>query len=193
LKHLTEDCLVLQPKKGALFWHALIVLGLSFGLLAGVVYAVVVAIQGDEVWGVILFCSIGLLVMAAFLFLGLSGASGFKRWIFFDRREGVLTISRRPFGFRRSPQVIRTWPLRDLVCIQLLYSGFHSIEVGEPGTPGSVVYYHTYQMNLVFDDGKETRYNLASHSDWKWMREVAQELADFVGVPIADQLQHGPR
>jgi hypothetical protein len=93
-----------------------------------------------------------------------------------------------------SASPIRSRPLTDLVCVQLLYGGLYraSIEVGEPGTPGSVYYenYHSYQLNLVFDDRDEPRYNLASHSDWRWMRETGQKLADFVGVPVVDQLCH---
>ena len=90
--------------------------------------------------------------------------------------------------------MVQSRPLTDLVCIQLLYGGFHSesTEIGEPGTPGSVIHpnYHSYQLNLVFDDPKEPRYNLATHSDWKWMREAGQTLADFLGIPVADQLAH---
>jgi hypothetical protein len=48
--------------------------------------------------------------------------------------------------------------------------------------------YHSYQLNLVFDDQMEPRYNLATHSDWKWMKEAGQTLSDFLGIPVTDQL-----
>jgi hypothetical protein len=186
--------LVLEPKKRWFLWHALLMLGIFAGPLVGVVYMLVEQIQGNADWGAILICSIGSLLMFAFLLLGLSGPGRFKRWARFDRRAGLLTMSRRPFGFWSPLQVVQSRPLTDLVCIQLLYGGFHSesTEIGEPGTPGSVIHpnYHSYQLNLVFDDPKEPRYNLATHSDWKWIREAGQKLADFLGIPVADQLAH---
>jgi hypothetical protein len=194
LKHLTDDCLVLEPKERSFLWHALLMLGIAAGPLTGVVYMLVEEIRGNADWGGIVIWSIGSLLMFAFLVLGLSAPGRFKRWVRFDRRAGQLTISRRGFGFRRPLQVVQERPLTDLVCIQLLYGGFHSesTEIGEPGTPGSVIYqnYHSYQLNLVFHDQKEPRYNLATHSDWKWMREAGQTLADFLGIPVADQLAH---
>lgn len=129
------------------------------------------------------------------LLLALFSPGRFQGSVLLDRRAGLFTVSRRTFGFRRPLQVIQSRPLTNLVCVQLLYGGFHSdnIEIGEPGTPGSVIHqnYHSYQLNLVFDDRDEPRYNLASHSDWKWMREAGHKLADFAGVPVVDQLDHG--
>jgi hypothetical protein len=195
LRQLTADCLVLEPKKWGVLRHALLMLGIAVGPLAGVLYMLVQGIRGDAGWGAIVPWSIGSLLIFAFFLVGLSAPGRFQRWVRFDRRAGLLTISRRPFGVRRSLQVIATRPLTDLVCIQLLYGGFHSetTEIGEPGTPGSVLHesYHSYQLNLVFDDQKVPRYNLATHSDWKWVREAGQALADFLAIPVADHLAHG--
>ena len=106
-----------------------------------------------------------------------------------------MTISRRPFGFRRSLQVVRSRPLTDIVCVQLLYTGWQSehVEIGECGTPGSVIHrsYHSYQLNLVVDDRDEPRLNLGSHADVKWMREAGPRLASFLRVPLVDQLPQG--
>jgi hypothetical protein len=191
LNRLTDDCMVLEPKKWTLFRQGLFILAMCAAPMAVLVFGLVEAIQ-DGHWVPIFIWSIGLLLVAALL---LSALSAGGRWVRFDRRAGLLTISRRPFGFRRSLQVIRSRPLTDLVCVQLLYGGYHSdsIEIGEPGTPGSVVYqnYHSYQLNLVFDDPNEPRYKLASQADWKWIREAGQQLADFAGVPVVDQLYHG--
>ena len=194
LKQLTEESLVIEPKKRWFLWHALLMFGLAAGPMAGVAYMLVKVFRGNADWGSIVIWSIGSLLMFALLLLGLSAPGRFKRWVRFDRRTGLLTISRRPFGFRRPLQVVQSRPLTDLVCIQLLHGGFHSesTEIGEPGTPGSVIHqnYHSYQLNLVLDDPKEPRYNLTTHSDWKWMRETGQTLADFLGIPVADQLYH---
>lgn len=194
LKQLTEDCLVFEPKKRWFLRHALTTLGVAIAPAVGALYMLIEEARGNADWGAILIWSVGSLSMFAFLLLGLAAPWRFKRWIRFDRRAGLLTISRQPFGFRKPLRVVQSRPLTDLVCIQLLYVGFHSesMETGEAGTPGSVLHqsYHSYQLNLVFDDPEEPRLNLATHSDWKWMREAGQRLADFLGVPVADQLAH---
>jgi hypothetical protein len=193
LKQLAEDCLVLEPKKHWFFWHALTTLGVAIAPLAGVLWMLIEDVRANAGWGAILIGSVFSLGMLALLLLGLAAPGRFQRWIRFDRRAGLLTISCRPYGFCPL-QVVRSRPLTDLVCIQLLYTGFHSelTVSGEAGTPGSVLHqsYHSYQLNLVFDDPEEPRYNLAMHSDWKWVREAGQKLADFLGVPVADQLTH---
>ena len=195
LKQLSDDCLVLEPKQRAFFWPRFLILAASAGPMAGLVYMLVEEWQGNADWALILILVIGLLLISAIPLLGIVAPGGFKRWVRFDRRAGLLTISRRPFGFRGSLRIIRSRPLTDVVCVQLLYGGFHSgsVEIGEPGTPGSVVYenHHSYQMNLVYDDRDEPRYNLATHSDWKWMREAGQKLAGFLGVIVVGHLDHG--
>jgi hypothetical protein len=195
LKQVTDDCLVLEPKKRWFLWHALLMLGMTAGPMAGVLYMLVEEIRGNATWGGIVSWSMGAVLLVAILLVGLSAPGGFQRWVRFDRRAGRLTISRRPFGFRRPLHLVQSRPLTDLVCIQLLYGGFHieTTETGEAGTPGSVIHesYHSYQLNLVFDDPKEPRYNVATHSDWKWTREAGQKLADFLGIAVVDQLTHG--
>ena len=195
LKQLSDDCLVLEPRKRALFWHAPIILAVTAGPVAGLVYMLREEFQGNADWVVILVLVIGLLLIIAcscsWVYLAQAALQRFGSSEF-DRHAGLLTISRRPFGFWRSLQVIRSRPLTDIVCVQLLYGGFHSesVEIGEPGTPGSVVHqnYHSYQFNLVFNDRNEPRYNLTTHADWKWLREAGQKLANFLGVPVVDQL-----
>jgi hypothetical protein len=34
--------------------------------------------------------------------------------------------------------------------------------------------------------------NLASVSDWQWIRDSGNRIADFLGVPVIDKLYHGP-
>lgn len=195
LKQLSDDCLVLEPKQRAYFWQTFLILAASVGPMVWLVYMLVEEWQRKASWALILILVIGLLLILAILLLAISAPGGFKRWVRFDRRTGLLTISRRHFGFRGSLQIIQSRPLTDVVCVQLLYGGFHSgsVEIGQSGAPGSVVYenYHSYQLNLVFDDRDEPRCNLATHSDWKWMREAGQKLAGFLGIPVVDHLEHG--
>lgn len=192
LKQVDADCLVLEPKKWAAFWHVPLLLAAVLGPVAGLAYMLFEEINGNAGLVGVLILVIGSLLMLALLFSGIVAPRGFHRWVRFDRRAELMTISRRPFGFRGELQVIRSRPLRDIVCIQLLYAGRQHdiIEIGEPGTPGSVIYknYRSYQLNLVMNDSEEPRLNLCSHCDVKWMREAGQRLAGFLGVELIAQL-----
>ncbi len=46
-------------------------------------------------------------------------------------------------------------------------------------------------MNLVFGDSQQARLHLCTHADWEWMRDTGQKLAEFLRIPIVDQLCHG--
>jgi hypothetical protein len=195
LKQVDADCLVLEPKKWAAFWHIPLLLAVAVGPVAGLVYKLLEEVQGNAGLVGVLILVITLLLVSALLLLGILAPRGFHRWVRFDRRTGLMTISRRPFGFRQTLQVVRSRPLTDIVCIQLLYAGWQSenVEIGEPGTPGSVIdrSYHSHQLNLVVNDSGEPRLNLSSHADVKWTREAGQRLAGFLRVPLVDQLPQG--
>jgi hypothetical protein len=111
----------------------------------------------------------------------------------FDRRKGELTICRRR-GLRKEyePEAIRR--LSDIAAIQLLYSGYHSlVHTWDSGGSGGTMseQFYTYEMNLVFWDAQQPRMHLCTHSDWEWMREMGQKLAQFLRVPVVDQLCQG--
>lgn len=76
-----------------------------------------------------------------------------------------------------------------------MYAGWRieEVEVGEPGTPGGVVYriYHSYQLNLAVADRGKPRLNLCSHSDLGWMRQASHRLAGFLRVPVLEHLPRG--
>lgn len=46
-------------------------------------------------------------------------------------------------------------------------------------------------MNLLLSDPEGGRLNLTAHSGWPWMRQAGPQLADFLGVPLIDQLSPG--
>jgi hypothetical protein len=194
LKAVDADCLVLEPRKWSAALHMPLVVAGVLGPVAGLV--ILLAGGGGNAGPVgVAILVIGLLLLSALLLVGVLAPRGFRRWVRFDRRTGLLTISRRPLGFRRSLQVVASRPLTDIAAVQLLHAGWKSenVEVGEPGTPGSVVHrgYHSYQLNLVLNDPAEPRLNLCSHADRTWMRDAGQRLAEFLGVPLVDQIPPG--
>jgi hypothetical protein len=195
LQQAADDCLVLEPRKGAAFWHVPLILAGSVGSLASVSYLLLLELQGNANLATVLGLSFCLLFALGIFLVGVLAPHRFRRWVCFDRGNGVMTISRRPFSLRQGLQVIRSRPLKDIVCVQLLDAGWQSqnVEIGEPGTPGSVLHrnWHSYQFNLVMDDPHEPRPNLCGHSDVKWMREAGQRLAGFLGVPLIDRLPEG--
>jgi hypothetical protein len=195
LKQVDADCLVLEPRKLAAFWHIPLILGGAVGPVAGLVYLLLEGLQGNASLISMLILLTGFLLILALLLSGILAPRSFHRWIRFDRRTGLMTISRQLFGFRQALQVIRSRPLKDIVCVQLLHAGRQSenAELGEPGTPRSVVCrsYHSCQLNLAVDDRDEPRPNLSSHADAKWMREAGQRLAGFLRVPLVDQIPQG--
>jgi hypothetical protein len=84
--------------------------------------------------------------------------------------------------------------MTEVICLQLIYNGFHSDQY-EIGDGDQKTYqteqYHAYQMNLVLEREGQSRMNLAHHSDWEWMRRAGGQLAEYLRVPLVDQLHHG--
>jgi hypothetical protein len=58
--------------------------------------------------------------------------------------------------------------------------------------PLDVRKYDWYEFNLVLRGPDTPRFNLARGVDWMWMRQAGREVAEFLGVPLTDQLYHGP-
>jgi hypothetical protein len=102
----------------------------------------------------------------------------------FDRVSKLMTIQ-RCYGFNKMPKLMATYGLQDAVALQLLYryykiyqAGIHTEEVHRP----------SYEMNLVFSNSVPPRVNLAVHADWRWMRQAGPRLAEFLELPVLDQL-----
>ena len=192
LKHQGGDCMVLEPSKTAWLRTIVVVLVLSLANITMVLFMLVQGFDRSIGWGERAILIVGPLLFFALLFVGLLVPGSMRRWHRFDRANGLLTISRRPFWFFWGPlQMVRSHPLEDLAGVQVIYCGIQdeTLEFGEPGTPGSVVYrqYHSYQLNIVRDDKSEPRLNVASHADGQWMREAGRRLADFLNVPLIEQ------
>jgi hypothetical protein len=101
-KQVDADCLVLEPKQWAAFWHVPLLLAGAVGPSVGLVYLLLEMIQENASLISVLIVVLGLLLLLALLLLGILAPGGCHRWVRFDRRTSLMTISRRPFGFRRS-------------------------------------------------------------------------------------------
>jgi hypothetical protein len=130
------------------------------------------------------------------LMLAVLAVSSGGRWVTFDRRHGLLTISRRPFGWRRSPRVVSSQSLAEVVAVQLVYGGVstssHPSSLNADQAPSIEFEYDWYEFNLVLRGHETPRFNLASGTDWMWMGQAGAEIAQFLGVPLVDQRSHRP-
>jgi hypothetical protein len=106
----------------------------------------------------------------------------------FDRRTGLLTLGW--FGRKGRRR------LGDVRAVQLLPGGLAPPDsstgfLGVASRGGPTL---AYQINLVLEGPGESRLNLTNWPDWEWTRRAGQRLADFLQVPLADQVSEaGPR
>jgi hypothetical protein len=110
--------------------------------------------------------------------------SALKSWLLyrdeFDRQAGLLTLGW--FGLKG------THPLAQVLAIQLIPGGLVDRPTGPFGRSGEQV---SYQLNLVIADAYEDRINLTDDSDLQWTRQAGQQVAEFLGVPLIDQIADG--
>ena len=97
----------------------------------------------------------------------------------FDRRAGLLTLGW--FGLKGS------YPLAKVRAVQLIPGGLVDKTAGLRRGGERVV----YQMNLVTADDYQERLHLTDDSDLQWTRQAGRQIADFLGVPLIDQIADG--
>jgi hypothetical protein len=187
LRRESAGCMVIEPRKGSWLLTILVVLGLCAANIVAVVFLVLPGFDRNAAWGLRVLSVFSAAFFVALLLFFVRALGSTRRWIRFDRSTGLFTISRRPFlRIWRPLIVVRSLPLKTLLGVQLVDCGLqdYSLEVGEPGTPGSVVSgkSHGYQLNLIVDDKTEQRLNIARHSDGAWMQEAGRHLAEFLNV-----------
>jgi len=95
----------------------------------------------------------------------------------FDRQTGLLTLGW--FGLKG------THSLAKVLAVQLVPGGLVDKGLAPFRRGGERV---SYQMNLVIADTYQDRLNLTDDSDLEWTRQAGQQLADFLGVPVIDQI-----
>jgi hypothetical protein len=80
-------------------------------------------------------------------------------------------------------------PLTDIVAVQLLSEVVPEPPPPDDEKPPKATATTRYQMNLVLDDPDMPRLNLADHGERAWTRQAGKRLADFLAVPLIDQIQ----
>jgi hypothetical protein len=98
----------------------------------------------------------------------------------FDLGIGQFTY-RPPWSWRCPMLAFYTRPVTDIVGVQLV--------------PGPPITYEdenrpiaTYQLNLLLDDPLQPRLNLSAMTDLVWTRRTGHLLAEFLRVPLVDQV-----
>lgn len=162
----SSDLLVVKPSVGdRLFSFTFVFLG-SVAIVVGLAatFGLIKVIGASPTTFGLCFAGIGL------LFAGIGLAMLFRSKTFdFDRQRGILTVGKQ------------TWRFAEIMAVQLLFGGRHSSD--ECGS------YATYQLNLVFKDAEKTRMNICNHDDLDWTRKTAAQLAEFLEVPLLDQIE----
>ena len=175
---------------GGLLW--LLILGLALCLP---VYWATTALESG-LWGDMALAVLLEAGLLALLVLAVLAVASTGRWVTFDRRRGLLTVSKRPFGWRRPPRVVQSRPLSDVKAVQLVYGGISEQVLPQSPyddhSPLITQQYDWYEFDLVFRDPTVPRMSIASGPDWVWMRQAGREVAEFLGVPLIDHLYHGP-
>ncbi len=98
----------------------------------------------------------------------------------FDRQAGLLTLG----WFGRKG----TYPLEKVLAVQLIPGGLVDKSRWPFGHGRERV---SYQLNLVMADACEDRLHLTDDCDLEWTRQAGRLVADFLGVPVLDQIADG--
>jgi hypothetical protein len=165
-----EDVLVLRPRSR--FWVRLASSLLTLGLALVVGWFAFPALLGQvAAW-------------LTFVLVGAMAHIGLRRQLLygdhFDRQARLLTLGR--VGDKE------TYPLAKVLAIQLVPAGLVH-EFARPFRRGGERV--SYQLNLVLADTDQDRLNLTHDSDLEWARQAGAQLADFLGVPLIDQIADG--
>lgn len=112
-----------------------------------------------------------------------------------DRRQVVM--SRRLLR--------RTWPLEQVLAVQVCTGPMQRIRPAARNPrptwsvpkdrsvawkdPDGTLNWMPYQLNLICDDERMSRLTIAYHADRVWIRAIGTELAQFLRVPLIDQMR----
>lgn len=117
-------------------------------------------------------------------FVGAIGAVAAVVW-------SVIALFGRQFEFDRGVAVLRVrrlgsrhdYPLGRIIAVQLIHGGWYG--------GGDRPTFNTYQLNLVLGGADRTRVNITSTANWEATWGMASALADFLGVPLLDEVSEG--
>jgi hypothetical protein len=81
-----------------------------------------------------------------------------------------------------------TYSLAKILAVQLVPGGLVHRTAGPFGHGGERV---SYQLNLVMADVYQDWLNLTDDTDLEWTRQAGRRIAEFLGVPLLDQIAEG--
>ena len=167
---LTEKAHVRPTLRSRAFAGVILLFGLN------ILIFVLPSMVGDVAWYWLLL-PIGL--GAAFTAFGVYGAClGFGIGATFDRRSGI--VHRRQGMFRSSHA------LADVVALQICRHWVEGSADHHDGRPRRTRGYMASELNVVLSEPEGERFNLMSHGAGPALRDDAQQLAEFLNVPLLD-------
>ncbi|HVS34842.1 MAG TPA: hypothetical protein VMS17_04615 [Gemmataceae bacterium] len=174
-----EDVLVLRPRWRLTWaWLRLAPAVFAFGLELSILW---LAWFGPAV-GQARLASSALIVL---LFGALAQVAALRPMLLyrdrFDRRTGLLTLGWSGFKGKH--------PLEKVLAVQLIPGGL--VERSPLSSFWGGEHHVSYQLNLVIADAREDRLNLTDDTDLEWTRQAGQQIADFLDVPLIDQIADG--
>ena len=116
-----------------------------------------------------------LLVGGVFAGVGVFLLRSLSRPRVFDRNLGLYWSTRKPPENLESVSRYKEW-----VYLQEI----HALQILREYVRGDKSSYYSYELNLVMDDGQ--RLNVVDHGSLHKLREDADELSRFLGVPLWD-------
>jgi hypothetical protein len=188
---LSENILCLNPVPSRPPWLSRLTYLCFQGCLLFMIYCGVQGIQislerqkQDSVIMWAFFAGIPALILLGSLIFPFFKAGPFQYR--FDRVARLMQVQ-RCYGLNKTPRLIATFAMDDVVGLQLLYRYYKALDAGI--TPEDFKK-QSYEMNLVFRNVSPPRVNLAVHSDWRWMKQAGSRLAEFLEIQLIDQTGH---
>ena len=167
LKEVSTTKMAFRPTIGAqLFGGAFLVIGLA--ILGFGFYGTFIGSDGMEgSWILLIF---GLIFGATGFFM----VRSLNRPIVFDKSRSLFWRSEEPTTAGPDPHGDDWTRLDHIIGLQILAEHIS----------GSESSYHSYELNLVLDNGK--RIHVVDHGNAERMRQDTEKLSYFLGVPIYD-------
>jgi hypothetical protein len=119
----------------------------------------------------------GILVLAGVVFLVMFPLMAWGDRVVFDLSERRMTYG---WFFSRKSR-----PVKEVLAIQVIPGEVHRVPEKESGGC------QTWQLNLILDDPQCPRFNLSDHGNLIWTRQAGRQLAEFLHLPLLDQVPEG--
>ena len=172
LEQIDMNILVFKASAGAMLFYSIFMI---MGITAMVVFPLASSQSGGFDFNIelIMPCLIGMV----FVVIG-GGLFYFgTKPIVFDKYKGYFCKGRRV-----PDQVYSGISTKDFTRL----SNIHALQLISEYCRGNKSSYYSYELNLILKDGK--RINVVDHGNPEKLREDAQTLSGFLGVPVWDAI-----